>query len=169
MDTRITRRAALLLLASLAGAMPAAAQARRGAVKVVPHTALQALLPALPGWQRGQPQGETDTEESVSRVTVDYDKGPSTLSVEFMDSSMNEDVLALIKEAIKGQNPEMKPTTLAGLPAAEEWTNESHRGSVHILVAGRFMVVVTGETVPDLATVRKAAETIDFQKMAALK
>jgi hypothetical protein len=169
MDTRITRRAAILLLTSLAGALPAAAQARRGAVKVVPHTALQALLPALPGWQRNQPQGETDTEESVSRVTVDYNKGTSTLSFEFMDSSMDEDVLALTKEAIKGQNPEMKPMTLGGFPGAEEWFKDSLRGTVSVLVAGRFIVGVTGEGVPDLATVRRAAEAIDFQKMAALK
>ena len=78
-------------------------------------------------------------------------------------------MLALIKEAIKGQNPEMKPTTLAGFPGAEEWVKESLQGAVHVLVAGRFMVVVSGEGVPDLATVRKAAETIDLQKMAALK
>ncbi len=168
MNTRITRRVAILLLSSLAGAVCAAAQARPG-VKVVPHAALQALLPALPGWQRGQPQGETDTAESVSRVTVAYEKGPSRLSFEFMDSSMNEDVLALIKEAIKGQTPDMKPTTLAGFPAAEEWFKDSLHGSVSILVAGRFIVGVTGEGVPDLATIRKAAETIDFQKMAALK
>lgn len=146
-----------------------AVQARPANVRVVPHTTLEALLPALPGWQRGTPRGETDTEESVSRVTVDYDKGPSTLSFEFMDSSLNNDVLALIKEAIKGQNPEMKPTTLAGFPGAEEWTQESKRGSVHILVAGRFMVAVTGEHVPDLAAVRQAVQAIDLQKMAALK
>ena len=168
MATRITRRAAILLLSSLVGMVGAAAQARPG-VKVVPHAALQALLPAMPGWQRGQPQGETDTAESVSRVTVDYDKGPSTISVEFMDSSMNEAVLALTKEAIKGQNREMKPTTIAGFPGAEEWVNESHHGVVSILVAGRFIVGVTGDGVPDLATIRKAAETIDLQKMAALK
>jgi len=40
---------------------------------------------------------------------------------------------------------------------------------VSILVGGRFIVGVTGDGVPDLATIRKAAETIDLQKMAALK
>src|SRR5262245_7176991 len=152
----------------MAAAGPAA-QSRRPSVRVVPHATLQSLLPNMPGWQRGEPRGGTDTEESVSRVTVDYDKPPATLSVEFMDSSLNEDVLALIKEAIAGRNKEMKPTTLAGFPGAEEWTEESHRGSVHILVGGRFMVVVTGETVPSLAFIRQAAETIDLLKMAALK
>jgi hypothetical protein len=86
-----------------------------------------------------------------------------------MDSSMNPAVLALIDEAIKGQNPEMQPTTLKGFPGAEEWYSVSSRGSVHLLVGGRFMVVVTGETVPDLATIRAAAEAIDLQRMATLK
>ena len=144
-------------------------QTRPAGVRVVPHQTLESLLPNLPGWQRGEPQGETDTAESVSRVTVDYEKGPIRLSFEFMDSSMNDAMLAMIKEAIKGQDRAMKPTTLAGFPGAEEWTNESHQGTVHILVAGRFMVAVTGEGVADLATIRKAVEAIDLKKMAALK
>ena len=138
-------------------------------VTVVPHTTLETFLPNLPGWERLEPRGETDTTESVSRVTVDYEKPPSTLSFEFMDSSMNPDVLALINEAIKGQNPEMTPMMLKGFPGAEEWTPESMRGSVHVLVGGRFMVVVTGETMPDLASIRAVAETIDLAKMASLK
>ena len=136
---------------------------------VVPHEKLEALLPALAGWTRGRVSAETDREESVSRVTVDYDRGPSTLSVELMDSSLNEYVLALIKEAIAGKNPELTPTKVAGFPAAEQWIGEARRGAVHILVAGRFMVVVTGSTVSGLAEIRAAATAIDLQKLAALK
>ena len=78
-------------------------------------------------------------------------------------------MLVLINEAINGQNPEMTPTTLKGFPGAEEWIPEASRGSVHLLVGGRFMVVVTGEMVPDLAAIRTAAELIDLEKMATLK
>jgi hypothetical protein len=149
-------------------AAPAASAASSG-IEVVPFESLQALLPNLPGWTRGVPSGETDTVQSVSRVTVDYDKPPSTLSFELMDSSMNEAVLALIKEAIKGENPELKPTTLAAFPAAEQWFDEPQRGAIHVLVGGRFMLVVTGESVSGLDTIREAAAAIDLNKLAALK
>jgi len=149
-----------------AGSGAAAAQAR---VAVVPHPKLEALLPVLPGWERQAPVGETDNTESVSRVTVDYEKPPSTLSFEFMDSSKNEDVLALIREALAGKNSEFTPTTLAGFPAAQQWIAEAQRGSVHVLVADRFMVVVTGELVQNIDEIRAAAAAIDLQKMAALR
>jgi len=152
--------------AAAAGAGAAAAQS---AVAVVAHPRLQAFLPTLPGWTRGTPVGETDTTESVSRVTVDYDMPPATLSVEFMDSSGNPDVLALITEALAGKNPELTPTKLAGFPAAEQWIAEAQRGEIHILVGGRFMVVVTGEQVPNIGAIRTAASAIDLQKMATLK
>ena len=147
----------------------AAAPAVPAGVRVVPFETLQSFLPDLPGWTRGVPSGETDTVESVSRVTVVYEKPPGTLSFELMDSSMSDAVLALIHEAIKGENPELKPTTLAGFPAAEQWFDELNRGAIHVLVGGRFMVVVTGESVPGPDTIRAAAKAIDLAKLATLK
>jgi hypothetical protein len=152
-----------------APAAGAAASGTPASVRVVPYETLQDLLPTLPGWTRLEPRGETDPVESVSRVTVDYEKPPSTLSFEFMDSSGRAEVLALIKEALKGENPELRPTTLAGFPAAEQWISARNRGAIHVLVAGRFMVVVTGEDMPDLQSIRDAAQKIDLQKMATLK
>jgi len=146
-----------------------AARAAPASIKVVPFETLQALLPDLPGWTRGVPSGTTDTAESVSRVTVDYEKPPGTLSVELTDTSMNAVVLAQIQDAIKGENPGLKPTMLAGFPAAEQWFDESQRGAIHVLVDGRFMLVVTGESVPGLDTIRKAAATVDLGKLAALQ
>jgi hypothetical protein len=169
--------AALLVVAACGGpdqmnqgaTAGAAASAAPAGVRVVPFETLQAFLPDLAGWTRGVPRGETDTVEAVSRVTVDYEKPPGTLSFELMDSSMNDAVLALIHAAIKGENPELKPTTLAGFPAAEEWLADYQRGSVHVLVGGRFMVVVTGESVQNLDIVREAARAIDLAKLATLK
>jgi hypothetical protein len=39
---------------------------------------------------------------------------------------------------------------------------------VHVLVAGRFMIKVTGGTT-DLATIQNAARLIPMQKLAAMK
>jgi hypothetical protein len=158
---------------SASGSATSPAAGTSAKVTVVPHESLQALLPDLPGWTRGEVKGDTDRTESVSRVTVDYDKGESTVSVELMDSSLNPNLLASIKDILKA--PVASPgttvatSTIAGFPAAEEWTAEAKNGVVHVLVADRFMLAVTGSTVPDLATLRRVAETIDLRKLASLK
>jgi hypothetical protein len=56
-----------------------------------------------------------------------------------------------------------------GFPAYEEWTAESQHGEVHVLVADRFMVKVTGSLVASLAVIESAATAIDLQQLAALK
>jgi hypothetical protein len=174
---RVLAAVVVLILAAAAcggakedgGGPNGAGAAAQPGVAVVPHARLEALLPVLPGWTRQTPVGETDTTESVSRVTVDYEKPPSTLSFELMDSSKRAEVLALITEALAGKNSELTPTTLSGFPAAEQWIAEAQRGAVHILIAGRFMVVVTGEQVANLGEIRAAAAAIDLSKLAALK
>lgn len=145
-------------------------------VKVVPFESLQALLPDLPGWTKGEPKGETETVGvSISRVQVDYEKGDSTLSFELMDSSMNQALLApmaaLVKTGISERTSDgyKKGTTVGGLPGTEEWTSTSKRGVVTVIAGGRFFATVTGEGVPDIETVRKAVEAIDLKKLAALK
>jgi hypothetical protein len=145
-------------------------------VKVVPFESLQALLPDMPGWTKGEPKGETETVGvSVSRVQVDYDKGESTLSFEIMDSSMNQALIgpmtALLKTGYSEKTTDgyKRGTTVGGFPGSEEWTSTSKRGVVTALVGGRFIATVTGEGVPDIETVRKAVEAIDLKKLAALK
>ena len=150
-----------------------AASSGSGGVTVVPHTALEALLPDLPGWTRGTPKSETDRAENVSRVTVDYDQPGSTISIEIMDTSRNEHLIGAARSAIA--SPVASPgttvgtTTIKGFPASEEWTAEAKNGVVQVLVADRFTVAVTGSSVADLATIRAVASAIDLQKLAALK
>jgi hypothetical protein len=144
--------------------------------KVVAHEQLQALLPQVEGWTRGEPRGETDTTEAVSRVQASYERRDNGgLSVEIMDTARNqamlEPMLAMIKSGYKSNQggTVTKATTVGGFPGYEEWTSESKNGSVSVLVEGRFTVAVTGSFVPDLATLRKVADSIDLKKLAALK
>jgi hypothetical protein len=146
-----------------------------GSVTVVPHESLEALLPTLPGWTRGEPKSETDRTENVSRVTVNYDQ-PGTgagISIELMDTSRNENMVAAARSAVTSPVPSpgttVAATTLGGFPASEEWTAEAKNGVVNVLVADRFTVAVTGSSVADLATIRAVASAIDLQKLAALK
>ena len=145
--------------------------------RAVPHQQLEALLPMLPGFTRQLPQGETDNVDApVSRTTVDYE-APSvaaTISIELMDSCRLPEMLAQLREFLTTGAPAtsgtaMRSIPVRGFPAYEEWTAESRHGEVHVLVADRFLVKVTGSLVADLKTVEDAAGAIDLQKLAALK
>ena len=142
--------------------------------EAVSHSQLEALLPALPAFTRGMPQGETDTAEKVSRTTVDYEdrSGGATISVELGDTCRNENMLISFREALKSGTPVTGGTTyrsapVQGFPAYEEWTAESRHSEIHVLVSDRFVVKVTGDGL-DLAPVQNAAKAIDLQKLAAL-
>ena len=159
----------LLLLGFGGGVAPESSQTCRP----VPHAQLEALLPVVPGFTRGQAAGETDNQEAVSRVTVDCESGAATISVEFMDTCRNADMLSQLREWLKGGAPRTRGTVVRtlqvrGFPAYEEWTAETQHSEIHVLVADRFTVKVTGDLV-NLPPVQTAAQAIDLQKMATLK
>ena len=139
----------------------------------VAGTTLERYYPVMPGWTRGDPTSETDTEESVSRTTVDFDRGTETISVEIMDSCRNPDVLLMMRETLK-QFPPATPgttqrhTTVNGFPAYEEFTAESGHGEIHVLVAERFLIKVTAGT-SNLPTLQNATRLIPMDKLAVLK
>ncbi len=143
------------------------------ACQLVSGQTLETFYPVMPGWKRGAPRSETDTQESVSRTTVNFERGVSRISVELMDSCRNADVLMMLNESLKQLPPAtrgtvVRHTTINGFPGYEEWTAEAGNGEVHVLVAGRFMVKVTAAT-SDLAELQKAAQSIPMQKLAAIK
>ena len=165
---------ALLLATAWGASQPAKSAAASG--KVVPHERLQALLPPLPGWTRGDVQGETVVEDTpISRVQVAYDKGESSLSFEIMDTARNKDLLAEIRPMIKPGYSEKrrdgytKATTVGRFPGVEEWTPEAKNGYVSVLLGERFVLKVTGSYVPNVDTIRKAVEAVDLEKLAGLK
>ena len=166
MKTVFVTCAVLLLSASSRGAGGQSCQA-------VAHPRLEALLPVIPGFSRGKAVGETDSGNAVSRTTVDYESGSATISVELMDTCGNRDMLSQLREWLQKGAPATAGTTqrtyaIKGFPAYEEWTAVSQHSEIHILVADRFTVKVTGGLV-DLPPVQNAAQAIDLQKIAALK
>lgn len=143
------------------------------ACRPVPGTTLEQFYPVMPGWTRGVPRSETDTQEAVSRTTADFDRGIETISVELMDSCRNADVLLLIREMLKQFPPGAPGTTqrhtvVNGFPAYEEFTADSGHGEIHVLVADRFMVKVTVET-STLLTLQNATRLIPMQKLAVAR
>ena len=160
----------------LAAATQAGATAgQAGSVTLVPAARLKPFLPELPGWSKGAVKEETDTSEHVSRVQVDYEKGVSGLSVEIMDSTKNPYVMAPMTDLIKANQTEgradgfTRPATVDGFPGIEEWTDTVNNGTVHGLVAQRYMVKVTGDSVESVATITSAARAIGLARLAALR
>ena len=150
-----------------------AAEARQ-TCRPVFHAQLEALLPVLPGFARNRPKGETDNLEAVSRTTVDYESQEAVVSIELMDSCRNPDMLSQLREFLAQGPPAtagtvMRSLPILGFPAYTEWTQESGHGEVHVLVAERFMVKVTGDLVGSLGVVEGAVRAIDLQRLAALE
>ena len=169
---RATLASTLLTIAVLF-ASPHAAAAQ--ACRLVSGNDLEKYYPMMPGWTRGAPQSETDTSESVSRTTVDFDRKTETISVELMDSCRRAEVLQLARELLKTMPPATRGTvqryiTVNGIRAYEEFTAESGHGEIHLLVNERFMVKVTGDgPAMDLPTLENAAQQVPTGALAALK
>lgn len=171
----IARLAPFALVTALAttGAAGPTSGAASQACQPVPGPTLEQYYPVMPGWSRGEPTSETDTQESVSRTTVDFDRGVETISVELMDSCRDPDVLRLIRETLKQLPPAtagtvQRHTTVNGFPAYEEFTAESGHGEIHVLVGDRFMVKVTADT-SNLPTLQNATRLVPMQRLAALR
>ncbi len=167
---RMVAMACVVVLCGQAGATAGSRQA----CQPVFHSQLEALLPVLAGFARNRPKGETDNLEAVSRTTVDYEAGAAVVSIELMDSCRNPDMLSQLREFLAQGPPAtagtvMRSVPVLGFPAYEEWTQESRHGEMHVLVAERFMVKVTGDLVESRAVVEGAAKAIDLPRLAALK
>lgn len=172
-STRFTSSmfAGLLIAVALSASAPVRVTAQT--CRLVSGNDLEKFYPAMPGWTRGEPRSETDPSESVSRTTVDFDRGTETISVELMDSCRRAEVLQLIRETLKTLPPStrgtvQRHTTVNGFPAYEEFTAESGHGEIHVLVADRFMVKVTAET-SNLPTLQNAARLIPMSGLATLR
>ena len=151
---------------------------------LIPHERLLPFLPTLPGWTReGAPQGDTDATEGVSRVQVNYgiDGGISGLSVEIMDTTGNAGILAPLQEFIKANKTEaigdptapvaVTPIQVKGFFGRQEWQPHAgaNNGAISLLVADRFTVGITGNSLASVDVMKAAAEAIDLKKLAALK
>jgi hypothetical protein len=98
-----------------------------------------------------------------------------------MDTTGNANILGPLQEFIKANRTEtsgdptapvtVTPTKVAGYPARQEWQphENANNGTLGILVAGRFTVGITGNSLTGAGVMTRAAEAIDLQKLAALK
>ena len=142
----------------------------------VPVESLIALLPEIPGWTRSEPRGESVTAPMAhSRAEARYTTGESRLTLAIADTALSGILTAPLAMFLKSGYAERdgdgfkRATTVAGHPGVEDWNTPSKRGEVTVLVADRFVIKATAHDVPSIDVVRKAVETVDIGKLAALK
>lgn len=147
------------------------------AASVVDFRELKALLPAeLPGFKRTSASGE---KSSAMGMTISfsegrYEAGESSIEIKMSDyggtgfATMMAAGWSMQEIDRETETGFERTTTIAGHKAKEQFDSSTKDGSTEILVAGRFLVEVTGRGVTAEA-LKSAVEKIDLAKLAALK
>jgi X-X-X-Leu-X-X-Gly heptad repeat protein len=151
-------------------------QMAQGAGKSVDYEQLKALLPEIDGWTKSDAKGEQVTlPVSISRAEARYSKDDSRVDLEIVDTALSQLLLAPMSMFLASGYAErsddgFKRAAKVGThPGMEEWNVKSKRGEVTAVVGNRFIVKATGHDVPSLDPVKKAVESVDLSKLAALK
>lgn len=147
------------------------------AVAVVDFRELKALLPdSFGSFKRTRAGGEKNTAMGMTLAQADgaYAAGKATIEIKLIDYggtgmagmmaagwSMSE----VDRELDTGYE---RTTTIKGNKAMEKFDTQNHSGEIQILVAGRFMVEISGSGCAD-QDLRAAADAINIEKLAALK
>ena len=137
---------------------------------------LIALLPDASGWTKSKPTGGTRSMGfSVSNAEANYQKGDQRIQLEITDAAFNSLVMAPFRFMMAaGYNERTtegfkRAMTLNGAPGYEEWTNDSKRGEVTVVVGNRFVVSGKGNGVDNIDAVRNFVSQVDLAKLAATK
>jgi hypothetical protein len=144
---------------------------------VVAPAKLVALLPAIPGWTKGEPKGEAMNmgTMTLSMARVSYEKDDSSIKLEITDTVFNQMILGPFSSMMKAGFSEKtsagwrKSVTIGGFPGLESWDAEQKSADVVTAVAGRYLVKASATEVADTSTARKAVEAVDLKALAALK
>jgi len=164
--------AAANALAALGGAM-----AGNRKVDPVDFHALKDLLPgALPGMQRVNAEGSSQAAMGMksSEATATY-QGTTGARAEIKIADVSAvaglmDAASGIAQSINSESDTgyERNTTIGGQPVHEKFDNRSKHGELSAIVAKRFAVNVTGDSL-DMSTLEQYAGAIDFSRLEAMK
>lgn len=156
-------------------ATPEAMRALQGS-EAVTFEALQALLPTVPAWTRGEMTGVVLSEPvRGTQASLTLSRGDARMTIEIVDTVFNQalyaPVAAYLDEGFTASTDarHTRAVRIHNQPAFEEFTTEDQRATVTVLVGKRFLVHVQTTGVPDTTSARNAAESIDMAKLAGLK
>ncbi len=164
--------AAANALAALGGAM-----AGNRKVDPVDFHALKDLLPgALPGMQRVNAEGSSQAAMGMksSEATATYQgTAGARAEIKIADVSAVAGLMDAASGIAQSVNSESdtgyeRNTTVGGQPVHEKFDNRSKHGELSAIVAKRFAVNVTGDSI-DMSTLEQYAGAIDFSRLEAMK
>ncbi|MBN1268321.1 MAG: hypothetical protein JXB04_01940 [Kiritimatiellae bacterium] len=146
---------------------------------VVDFRELKALLPAsVPGLKRtsasGEKSGAMGMTVSYAEASYEAEEG-GEVGIKITDNAGIGGFMAMAQagwsamEMDRETDTGFERTTMYGnCKAKEEYDNEDQSGAIEVMVAGRFMVEVTGNGVP-FEKMQAAVRQIDLAKLASLK
>ena len=137
---------------------------------------LQALLPDMRGWDKGQLAGQRATSPVAhSMAEATYTRGDANVEAKIVDSGFNQLLLAGVSMYLRGG---FERETVTGYeksvevdkhPGWEKWDRGSKRGELHLLVGKRFLVSFEGSQLDDTKPLHELADKMDMGKLASLK
>jgi hypothetical protein len=144
--------------------------------RAVEYTALQAVLPDIPGWEKGEADGEQGEMMGVSyaRTETSYNKGDVNVRLEIIDTALIQAMVMpfsmMARSGFNEQSDEgyKRGTTINGHPGWEEWEHQTQSGDVNVLVANRFIVHASGHGLPNLDPIRAVVTAVPAARLAAL-
>ena len=158
-------------LSAMAGGDPNAK-----AVDPVSFRDLQTVLPDLPGWEKSKPTGERMTMPvNFSQAEVEYTRGDSRIEAKIVDSALNQLLVAPFsmfltagyeKETSEGYEKSVK---IGQYPGWEKWDTGDKDGELNAVVAGRFIVQLTGNDIADMKVLHDAMNATDLNKLASMR
>jgi hypothetical protein len=146
------------------------------AVEPVRFQDLQATLPEISGWQRGEPAGERMTAPvPFSQAEADYTMGDAHISVKVVDSAFSQMLIApwamfltagYERESSEGYE---KSVNINGNPGFERYNKAGRDGELNVVFAKRFLVTVEGDNISDTKVLHDFVSKLDVAKLESLK
>jgi hypothetical protein len=144
-------------------------------IEPVDFTKLQAFFPAVAGWEREEPRGESMTMPvRFSQAETAYTKEEARIDVKIVDTAMSQmltvpyQMLLATGYSTKTSTGYEKAVSIAGQPGWEKWDSEAKRAEIGVIVGQRFVVTVDGSNT-DTKTVQDVLGKLDLGKLAGLK
>ena len=146
-------------------------------VTVVEFEKLQALLPEMSGWKRGEPGGENVSAMGfkTARAEAQYENGDANIDLEIQDIATAQVMLAPLSMMLvagyeeRSSDGYRRYAAVNGHPGWEEWKKGSRHAEVTAVVANRFIVSAKANDVDSPDAARKLVQSVDLAKLAAMK
>jgi hypothetical protein len=139
---------------------------------------LEALLPVVKGWQKGQSDSETMNVGIVMSVArVSYEKGDLGVSLEITDTLGNAMLMGPVQTMLSSATPAGKTVdgvtaktfAVGGFTGVEVWDSKEKVADAIVAVGGRFLVKASQSDARDTTAVRAVVEVVNLKALADLK